>query len=407
MGHALRYFIRHALHVMIRPHLPTYPIHDFNLFYSQIDTHSRDESWEAFDAQFDEPWESFDAQFDGSWESFDAQLDTLDEMTIPKSKECVVQAVALLPIDLSLGSKSHDLSFECELLDADDTNGDPGVSFPLKLDAVQKSYLESKLNSGELISNKTTIRLEGSNIMIQNDNIIVPPGHKINFGASVINQRATTVTGIKPILVVRVTDSDGKAPAYSAAQLSDDVFGTYDDPVNLKSQMYGCSFGQLNIIPGGTFGKGNDIAAPGVIEVTIPITLTDNSRADIRKAVTAAAQTKLGFSLPGPYQHVMYSLEGCYNEDCRWAAYAFSNHWLSVYQAQYITFAAIQMHGEFSLIMNPCTILNTIHNEQFCHVSDLKGFCILALYSIKNRNSFQFVNTETHLQIPYHFVKCT
>ena len=65
-------------------------------------------------------------------------------------------------------------------------------------------------------------------------------------------------------------------------------------------------------------------AAPGVTEVTIDITLENNSRDTIRNAVTVAVQNKLGLTLPGPYQQVMYSLEGCY-QDCGWAAYAYVN----------------------------------------------------------------------------------
>ena len=32
-----------------------------------------------------------------------------------------------------------------------------------------------------------------------------------------------------------------------------------------------------------------------------------------------ATQNKLGFALPGPFQNVMFVLEGCY-KDCGWAA---------------------------------------------------------------------------------------
>merc|ERR1719253_1280637 len=47
--------------------------------------------------------------------------------------------------------------------------------------------------------------------------------------------------GEKPILVVRVTDSGGLVRPESAAQISDDIFGTTGDPVNLKSQLGACS----------------------------------------------------------------------------------------------------------------------------------------------------------------------
>ncbi len=69
--------------------------------------------------------------------------------------------------------------------------------------------------------------------------------------------------------------------------MGDNVFGTVNDPVNLKSQMSACSMGTLNIIPGTTLSSTNvqkgvlisgttDQYVPGVVEVTIPVR-KDNS----------------------------------------------------------------------------------------------------------------------------------
>lgn len=91
-----------------------------------------------------------------------------------------------------------------------------------------------------------------------------------------------------------------------------------------------CSFDKLNILSGltGTV-SGNDLneAALGVVEVTIDVDITDTSsasRLEVRNAITTAVQTKLGIQLPGPYEHVLYVLEGCYGDDCGWAAYVSS-----------------------------------------------------------------------------------
>ena len=63
-------------------------------------------------------------------------------------------------------------------------------------------------------------------------------------------------------------------------------------------------------------------------------------------AVTSAVYNDFGISLPGQYQQVMYVLEGCY-QDCGWAAYAYVNSWLSVYQGAYYKYVGVQMHGKF------------------------------------------------------------
>lgn len=121
---------------------------------------------------------------------------------------------------------------------------------------------------------------------------------------------------------------------------SDEVFGTGVDTVNLKSSLEECSWDQLTVLPG--IGDPNEVAT-GVIQVNIGISLQDNSRGTIRNAVTTAVQNKLGHSLPGPYQYVLYSLQSCY-VDCGWAAYAYVNSWNSVYQGVYYKRPGVLVH---------------------------------------------------------------
>ena len=77
------------------------------------------------------------------------------------------------------------------------------------------------------------------------------------------------------VLVVRVTDVNGLVYPHDAETMSDKVFGTKGDPVNLKSQMAACSFGKLNIMAGNPDSPlPSDIEieeAPGVIEVDIGV----------------------------------------------------------------------------------------------------------------------------------------
>ncbi len=84
--------------------------------------------------------------------------------------------------------------------------------------------------------------------------------------------------------------------------------------------------------------------ATGVIEVTIDVPLEGSSRSAVRNAVTNAVTNKLGHSLPGPYDYVLYSLQGCYGSECGWAAYAYINSWNSVYQGVYYRRPGVLMH---------------------------------------------------------------
>ncbi len=89
------------------------------------------------------------------------------------------------------------------------------------------------------------------------------------------------------------------------------MFGSSGDNGNLQAALSSYPNGgdQLNFIAGKTGTvEGNDPneVALGVVEVTIPISFTDSTNNDIRNAVTTALSTKLGISLPGDYQQVMY-----------------------------------------------------------------------------------------------------
>lgn len=282
--------------------------------------------------------------------------------SVPKSSACVIQAVAELHLKPN-DSTNDDISFECEPLDPSDTGGITGISFPLVLDKGQKKGLKDKLDSGVLVSDETTIMMDNSGITLGNGKLHVPPGREISLGKrnGKSKRRLAVVTGVKPILVVRVTDAEGKVVPQNAEQVGDDIFGTKGDPVNLKSQMSACSFNQLNITAGNPpiNSAGSNEVAPGVIEVTIGVHLANNTRSTIRNAVTSAAQNKLGFNLPGPYQQVMYVLEGCY-QDCGWAAYAYINSWNSVYQGPYYYMTGVQMH-------------ELGHNFNFAHSGGLDG----------------------------------
>jgi len=132
------------------------------------------------------------------------------------------------------------------------------------------------------------------------------------------------VTGTKPILVVKVSDSSGRARSESSQVISSDIFGpqpgtntaNIPDAVNLKSQLQDCSKGGTStpqlIIQPGVDQHANKYVAPGTIEVTIDVTLSDNDRYVIHDAITNAVEEQLDISLPGPYEQVMYVIEKCY-----------------------------------------------------------------------------------------------
>ena len=244
-----------------------------------------------------------------------------------------------------------DEEFVCELDPDDAPNGHANQVVRLNLDESQKKKMHEGLYSGDLVSGSSTYYDPDAEV----SSVEVSPGKvKVNGngnafgwtknGKSGDGRRLGARTGDVRYLVVRVTDSGGLVRPESAAQIGDDVFGTISDPVNLKSQAFDCSYGQLNITEGAMpAGKDNEEAAPGVIEVSVNLSLTNTDRYAFHNAVTAAVNTKLGISLPGPYDQVLYVLEKCYIE-CGWAAYAYINSWMSVYQNVYYKYTGVLMH---------------------------------------------------------------
>ena len=162
-----------------------------------------------------------------------------------------------------------------------------------------------------------------------------------NQGEEKRRRKLATYVGSKHTLIVKVTDRDGLSVPDSASTISDKFFGTYGDSENMKSQFESCSYDALSIDYDAVEDV-SELSAPGVLEVTISISL-DNPQHTIRGQIQNAVQEKLDIELPGPYDHVLYVLQGCH-QDCGWAAYAYVNSWLSVYQGNYYKFPAVQLH---------------------------------------------------------------
>jgi len=110
----------------------------------------------------------------------------------------------------------------------------------------------------------------------------------------------------------------------------------------MKSQSKACSFGQFEITT--EYDDDNidsKLSAPGVMDVRIAIPL-GSADEQMLNAVGIAAQVKLGFNLPGPFQHVIYVVHSC--GGCSWAGYAAVNSWSQVYQGKYMKYTGVQVH---------------------------------------------------------------
>lgn len=230
-----------------------------------------------------------------------------------------------------------EVSFECEESD--------GLTSPLVMEPSQKDSMVGLVAQGSVVS--------GKSVLSYTDDMVDESGIHVATGNMITNESAAMMpplTGDVYFLVVKVTDVNGEAWPDSTTLMGDNIFGFNGDPVNMKSQVSDCSAGQLRIHAGlpdsasaahkaavdaATTGAGNPV---GVMEVTIGVTFDSSG---MRNAVTAEVQSILGFTLPGSFTHVMYTIQaGSFG----WAAYAYVNSWNQVYQGRYYGYAAVQIH---------------------------------------------------------------
>jgi hypothetical protein len=227
----------------------------------------------------------------------------------------------------------------------------------------QYTELRTMLNSGTLISAVSSIEVEmeiaptslsweGIDSSSSTHVVTLPSG-----GIQLIDNTGDVGTrrrlggqkfeGDKKILIVRVTDVDGRAVSASARTISDKFFGTYGDTVTVRSGFEDCSFGKLRMTYDyGTTKYDSALSAPGVIDVTIGIKLTTSSQVSIIQEAAVAGMKKMKESFPGPFTHVIFVLEECYTSDdeCNFAAYGYVNHWLIATIGDNWKYPAVLMH---------------------------------------------------------------
>jgi len=147
------------------------------------------------------------------------------------------------------------------------------------------------------------------------------------------------MTGTKRVLVIRAVAAD-RATTASESTLSDDIFGTFGDPVNLRSQYSQCSDGKLQFQPLTTNSK---VGSDGVYTVNLPTTFVTGADDDvIRDEMVSKAAADLGASLNRIADYVMLCLPP--GTAGGWIAYAYINHWLSVYNDNWCQYPSGQLH---------------------------------------------------------------
>jgi hypothetical protein len=251
-----------------------------------------------------------------------------------------------------------------------------GTIATIETDQEQQAQLEKAMADGSIASGAATINLSEAGATVAGSSVSFPRGlniagsakgkskskSKSNQGAGAEatsrHRKLAQLVGNKYTLVVKGRFLDYPFTAKSKEQIGDDVFGTLGDPVNLKSQLEACSFGQLVTVPGPdpTWSSGAYPAlkcegpcigmTDGVLELDMGVNMAGMTKSDIYNLFVSKTVEALGAEvtgLPGPFDHVIFARETCLT-DCGWAAYAYINSWGQMFQGGYISQTGVQTH---------------------------------------------------------------
>ncbi|KAL7559358.1 hypothetical protein ACA910_009364 [Epithemia clementina (nom. ined.)] len=147
-----------------------------------------------------------------------------------------------------------------------------------------------------LVSSESVIRLQdGAYIDHAYEIIVLPPGPLLLENDNYSFRRRSligTAIGSKTFLVVKIMALNDDEPLLQTeSQISDEIFGTFGDEVNLKTQYAKCSRGLFEVLPANDLvgGPNNEYSITnGVVTVNVDKEVTDG-----RLALSNAAMEKL------------------------------------------------------------------------------------------------------------------
>ncbi|KAI2496201.1 Gametolysin peptidase M11 [Fragilaria crotonensis] len=251
--------------------------------------------------------------------------------------------------------KRHvDEALGCEL-QGDDLNGRQYRM--VRINGLTSSWARSQ----NVTSGATTIYVPGGAFIDDHTSeLVVPSAARVKIGrrkklgslrgsasrhanvmdrTSMSGNRRLLSTGRRTVIVIRIVAIDSATTA-SEAQLSDDIFGTSGDGLNLKSGYNFCSYGQLQFEPLSTNER---VGADGVYTVYLRNTyVVGSSSGKVYDAALAQVTADLGKSPNLLADHVMFCIPP--GTTGGWIAYAAPNHWMSVYNDKWCQYPSSGMH---------------------------------------------------------------
>ena len=253
------------------------------------------------------------------------------------------KCIGLIKVASMLNGK-HERSPSCQLRD--------GNIIPIS--GRGAAFWDQKIENGDFKSGMTEV--SGCEFVQSSQRgpmeCFIPPG-QTHFLSNVVNtddkgkdgrRKLAVTTGDKTVLVVRVIAANDVTITASENELVQYVF---EDSLNFAKQYTACSYGQLNFkktndrnLTGTNDGDETSIS-DGVTTVRVPDATIEDSSA-LETQVRAALNQNFGVTSPKYLaDHVMLCMP---RASPRTTAYAYINHWLSVYDDTWCHSVSGQMH---------------------------------------------------------------
>jgi len=214
-----------------------------------------------------------------------------------------------------------------------------GIFFEISGKESMQKELLAKFDSNTLTSNMSTLKSSDAYFTGNGKLVLSNDVDNLVFGEVPKMRGSSTTVGNKEILALRIIASDAST-TLSEADISDALFGTYGDPVNLKSQYGACSYGKLTCNAADT---GNIVN--GVHTVTITDSVIGAHHRPIVDAAVYQAKVDLNLTSLGissKFDHVMVIIPP--GTSGHWHAAAHVNSWLSFYNDIKFSYVSFQMH---------------------------------------------------------------
>jgi len=174
----------------------------------------------------------------------------------------------------------------------------------------------SDLEYGDVLHRDVIDLTEEWDVIVQQDNTMK-------------RSSSNTQTGDLNLAVIRVTDSYGHSPIHTAVEISDHIFGTQNDDLNLVIGYQECSGGKIRFHSGGVMDLRLDHDVAGLQSEIVEDDVT-------AKLISTGFESSL-------YTNVMYVLPKEVNFN-GFAAYASLNGYLSVFMDTFVSVQFVLMH---------------------------------------------------------------